>query len=111
MNCVSRALLCAISAAAAVDTQKLAPFLFVNSPSLNFALLFASSLSRCMLLWTSCKLAMLLLPLLEPPLLLPQLLLPLLSAPIAAYSSAISLHSSSLGVIPSMAVSSGVGRT
>jgi hypothetical protein len=108
MNCALRELLCAISAAPAVETQKLAPFLFVKRPSLNLALLFASSLLRCMLLWTSCKLAMLL-PLLPDPLPLPQLLL--LPAPIAAYSADISLHSSSLGLMPSIAVSSGVGRT
>lgn len=107
-NAALRELLCAISAAPAVETQKLAPFLFVNNPSLNRALLFASSLFCCMLLPISCKLLpLLLLPELLP---LPQLLL-LLSAPIAAYSADISLHSSSLGVMPSIAVSSGVGST
>jgi hypothetical protein len=102
---VLRALLCAISAAPAVETQKLAPFLFVNRPSLNLALLFAMSLLCCMLLCTSCKLAILLLLLPLPD---PQLVL--LLAPIAAYSADINLHSSSLGLIPSIAVSSGVGK-
>jgi hypothetical protein len=96
-------LLCAISAAPAVETQKLAPFLFVKRPSLKRALLLAISLLCCILFCTSCKLALLLL--------LPDPQFVLLLAPIAAYSADMSLHSSSLGLMPSIAVSSGVGRT